>query len=381
LTFLCDAAVAGVRHERAHPAPERLPRQTFRIVILYAFAAWAYRFVLFVSIALLVYHFAFKALGIVLMAIELLYFVIGPIARELKVWTRLTATARLNLHTFATVAGLAGLVALLVIPWRGRVDAPGILRAAQQAPVLVAEPGCLIWLAASNTRVEVGSVVARLESVEIAHAVAVAHAQLDAAKAELTARSVDSDQRRSLQAALARRSEATTAVARAEERAASLELRAKTSGLIRDVPSGLRIGDCLARSELVGVIVDPASALVYVDEAVLDRVAVGATAGFVRADRPELDLRVSGVAETSTRSLDVPELASTDGGPIGVRETKAGTRVPEHAVYRVSLDVDTPSNSVRSRTVGYVVIEAASRSFANSLYRRAIALLRREASL
>jgi putative peptide zinc metalloprotease protein len=352
-------------------------------VICYALGAWAYRFVLFVSIALLVYHFAFKALGIVLMAIELWYFVIGPIARELAIWTRLGVKVRPNLHTFATVTAVAVLVAVLVIPWRGRIDAPGLLRAAQQAPVLVAEPGCIVWLAEPNTRVDAGAVVARLESVEIAHAVAVARAQFAAAEAELTTRSVDSERRRSRQAALARRSEAIAAVARTNERSASLELRAKTSGLIRDIPPGLRVGDCLARSEPIGVIVDHTSALVeaYVGEADLDRVAVGATARLVRAETPELDLRVSGVAQTSTRALDVPELASTHGGPISVRSTKAGTLVPEHAVYRVTLDVLSQSNSVRSRNAGYVVFEAPPRSFAASLYRRAVALLRREASL
>jgi putative peptide zinc metalloprotease protein len=365
------------------PPPEPLPPRTRRIVICYAFAAWAYRFVLFVSIALLVYHFAFKALGIVLMAIELWYFVIGPILRELAAWIHLTAKFRPNLHTAATLAVVAALMALLVVPWRGRVDAPGILRAAQQAPVMVTEPGCVTWLAAPDTRIEAGKAVARLESTEIAHAVAVARAQLDAAQAELTARSVDGDRRRSQQAAAARRSEAVAAVARANERAAALELRAKTAGLICDVPPGLRVGDCLARAEPVGVIVDPTTALVeaYVGEADLDRVTVGATAHFTRAEKPELNLRVSSVAQTSTRSLDVPELASSHGGPIGVRSTKSGSLVPEHTVYRVTFDVATASDPVRSRSVGYVAIEAPAQSFASSIYRRAIAVLRREASL
>ena len=46
------------------PAPERPSKGQRRFFILFAFGAWLYRFFLFLSIALVVYHFFFKLLGL-----------------------------------------------------------------------------------------------------------------------------------------------------------------------------------------------------------------------------------------------------------------------------------------------------------------------------
>ena len=52
--------------------PERLPPRRTRLMIAYALCCWVYRFSLFMGIAFLVYHFAFKLLGIFLMLVDLL---------------------------------------------------------------------------------------------------------------------------------------------------------------------------------------------------------------------------------------------------------------------------------------------------------------------
>ncbi|HRQ83209.1 MAG TPA: M50 family metallopeptidase, partial [Azospirillaceae bacterium] len=111
------------------PPPEDLPDGLRRGVIIYAFATWIYRFFLFLGIALLVYHLAFKALGIVLMAVELYYFIALPIWRELAAWRRLGKDAgfRLNRHLLATLAGAGGVVALAVWPLPWPAKAPAIL--------------------------------------------------------------------------------------------------------------------------------------------------------------------------------------------------------------------------------------------------------------
>lgn len=49
------------------PPPEHFPARTRRILMFYAYGTWIYRFFLFLTIALLVYHLFFKLLGIFLM--------------------------------------------------------------------------------------------------------------------------------------------------------------------------------------------------------------------------------------------------------------------------------------------------------------------------
>src|SRR5262249_54010646 len=143
------------------------------------------------GIAVLVYHVTFKALGIVLAAIEIWFFVARPIAKELVVWAKLVASRRPNMRVLATLSIVGLLIALLFVPWRGRVDAPGLLRAEQQFNLLAVEPGRLVAMAGENERVAQGAVLFRLESVEIERAVKQATAQLETAQAGLSTGAFD----------------------------------------------------------------------------------------------------------------------------------------------------------------------------------------------
>ncbi|MCS6288722.1 MAG: hypothetical protein H8K10_07060 [Nitrospira sp.] len=55
-------------------------------LVAYVWAVWAYRIVLFTSIAIMVYHYFFKLLGIALFLVEIVFFVCLPIGRELEGW-------------------------------------------------------------------------------------------------------------------------------------------------------------------------------------------------------------------------------------------------------------------------------------------------------
>lgn len=364
------------------PPPEPAPPGLARTLVIYSLACWIYRFFLFVGIAVLVYHLTFKALGIVLAAIELWFFVARPIVAEMAEWVPLL-TRRPNRHTFVTLGVVALLLVLLFVPWRGRVDAPGLLRAEQQAILLAAEPGRLVAMAGQNARVAAGAELFQLDSADISHAMAVARAQLEAAQAALVSSPFDPDRRRGQQASYARVSEAAAALWRAESRAANLQVRAPFAGQLTDVPPDLRIGDDIRRLERLGVVVASSRPLVeaYVGEPDLDRVAAGAHAKLILLDGRTLPLVVSEVAHASTRVFEVPELASIHEGPVAVRRGASGGMVPERAVYRVLLTGTDASEVATSRIVGRVVIEAPPRSFADMIYRKTVALVLRESSM
>jgi putative peptide zinc metalloprotease protein len=367
------------------PAPEPATAARARHFIVYSLASWTYRLFVFGGIAVLVYHVSFKALGIVLAAIEVWFFLARPIVRELTVWARIATSRRPNLRTLATLSVCAVLVASLFVPWHGRVDAPGLLRSEQQLDLLAAEPGRLVAMARENSRVAKGEVLFRLESVDIERAFKVAAAQLEAAQAGLSTGAFDTDRRRAQQTSYAKVSEATAALLKAQTRAASLLVRAPFAGEIRDIPASLRLGDDIRRREALGVLVSPQSSIVeaYVAEADLDRVAPGAKATLLLLDGTSLPLVVSDVDHASTRQLEVQELASIHDGPIPVRRGSSNVLVPDRTIYRVLLvrDDDGQASPVPTRLVGRVVIEAPKRSAAAAIYRRVVALAMRESSL
>ena len=364
------------------PPPERFSPAMGRVLLAYAFAAWSYRFLLFTGIALLVYHMTFKALGLVLMGVELWFFVTRPIVDELVVWARMAGRTRINAHMLVSLLLLLTGLAVLVVPWRGRVDAPAVLRSGRQATLYTNEPGRLTRAAAQGERFAEGEVVFTLDSPEITHAVRVAQAELDQAQADVASRSFDPERRRSQQASLAVASEAAAALAHAEARAADLVVRAPFAGLLTDIPPGVGAGADLRRLEPLGVLIDPADPVVeaYVSEADLPRLTEGAAARFVRSAGGTLRLRVMAIGHASTRTLEPPELASVHNGPIAVRRDAKGDMMPDRAVFRVLLSVEDGAPVLR-REVGQVAIEAAAESEARMLFRRVVALLRRESSM
>jgi len=364
------------------PRPEALDAGEARVVVIWSFTTWVYRFFLFVGIAVLVYHLTFKALGVVLMGIELWFFVVRPAVREIGAWSKLSTVRRPGRRTLFTAAVFGVLLLALLVPWRGRVDAPALLRAERQIVLLAAEPGRVVSMVPDGTHVTEGETIFRTESVEVDHDIAAAQAQLEVAQAEQMAGTYNPERRRAQQAALARTSQASAALARSESRAGLLQVVAPFAGVVRDVPPDLRIGNQVRRLERLGVLAADGDSVVeaFVSEADLDRVEVGASARFVPADGEILDLVVSEIAHTSTRVLEVDELASVHGGPIAVRKGPRNTLVPEHALYRILLTGTQPLGAARWRAAGTVVIDAEPRSIAYALYRRAVALFLREAT-
>ena len=49
-----------------HKQPEKMNTNKINFLIFYAWSTWIYRFFLFIGIAILVYHYTFKVLGIIL---------------------------------------------------------------------------------------------------------------------------------------------------------------------------------------------------------------------------------------------------------------------------------------------------------------------------
>ncbi len=78
--------------------PEGLPDRLRNFLIFYAWGTWIYRLILFIGIAVLVYYMVFKALGIFLMAAEIIFFILLPIWREFRRWWERRTLFRLNLN-------------------------------------------------------------------------------------------------------------------------------------------------------------------------------------------------------------------------------------------------------------------------------------------
>lgn len=373
-------------------APETFEPWRERVLTVYAWCVWVYRFFLFLGIALLVYHMAFKVLGILLFLVEIVAFILKPIWTEMREWGRRRDRWHWNMRTRLLILVLLVVLAFALIPWRSTVRAPALWRAADQfqvyAPVgaqLVRkhiEPGQKIAQGASLLELDAPALRHELENLERSLALL----RWQAAFHPLT-----SDTR--AQAPLAQQ-ELAAAQLRLDvlrRQVAQLTLQAPFDGVVADVADPLNEGEWLEAGEWLATLVGPGDRLVeaYVAEHDVALLHTGASARFYPGDPglPAMDAKVVAIAQTASNDLAaVPELSSVYGG--GLAASQDGKRLaPEQAVYRVVLQplaardgavVAETAHPAGAVMTGSVSVEGERRSRLAGLWRQVAAVLVRE---
>jgi putative peptide zinc metalloprotease protein len=366
------------------PVPEELPPHRRTFMVAFGFATWIYRFVLFVGIAVLVYHFAFKLAGVIMMLVEVVYFIGRPIWLEAKAWWSRRRDIRLNRRTVITMTVLATLVGLVFVPWRSGITAPAVLRSSQHVDVFVPEFGARVAdvSVAHGSAVEKGRRLVRLTSPDIDYRLGRTKSELDTLEWQMGARGLD--------AALLARSQVTEQeyqAALAEYRALSdqkrrLDILTPIDGVVVDVADGIEAGTWMPAKTRLMSIVDATSIVVeaYVDESDLDRLAEGDSARFIaEADsRIDIPLRVTALSRASTRLLTEPALASVNGGPITVRTPKQNELVPDRTIYQIKLTPVEAQARPERMVRGTVILRGEAISLAVRTWRAVLAVLIRE---
>ncbi|AUN33974.1 hemolysin D (plasmid) [Niveispirillum cyanobacteriorum] len=362
--------------------PEEMPARLRRFLILYAYSVWVYRFFLFLGIALLVYHFFFKLLGIFLFAVEIVWFIGVPIWRELKEWAKRRTGLRLNHATVRTGLLTALGLALLMLPWNSNVRAPALLRAGQQAVFYAPSGAKLLLMPEHGQIVEAGTPLFQLSDPDLDHRLASVERELARLRWQNSFLVLDRASGASLRIVredYAAAQQKHAALLLEKER---LTIRAPFDGLVADIPTPLLPGEWVSGGEWLGTVTASGPALIeaFVDEHDLERLAIGNEAAFIAeaGGWDSVPLRLTTLATTATTRLqNVPELASTHGGGIAALNDAHHGPVPEKAVYRVLLTA-TEGHGLPMTLRGEVHIDGDRQSLALRLLTRAIAVLRRE---
>ena len=368
--------------------PERFPKRRARILITYAVFTWIYRFVLFLGIALIVYHFFFKALGIILMIVELAWFIGRPILMELREWAERRESYRVNRNTLTSAALLLGAIVLFVMPLQWSIHAPALLRAERQTQIFAPADALLVTDAARP-----GEDVAQADTLFSFAAPDMEHRLAENARRITLLRwraSVETPGAAGSSGSLGERAalweELEGAIAERaslSRQAERLTVSAPHAGRLVDRDPDIRVGDWVAEGEWLATLVTPESWIIeaYLSEADLGRVSTGAQARFYpqAPGRPPIDARVVTVAETgSSRLAAAPELTSPHGGALPAHETADGL-VPDGAVYRLIAQPDPKPTMDQPKALrGTLRLEGERISMAVRVWRAVMAILIRE---
>lgn len=358
------------------PPPEP-PR---RWMLIYAVALWCYRFTLTLSIALIVYGYVFKLLGLFLLTLQLTLFLAAPAARELMMAFRRREAARLG-SVLRTLIAFSLLIAAGFIPWSTPVSAPALqtprietLYAPADARIEAAPP-------ASGAAVFLGQTIVSLTGPDLQHGVAEASREIDVLRWQLSVLGMEA---RIAGRAQVLEAELRTTIDRLrglEEQARKLTLTAPFSGIIGDQAPGLKVGAWVGAGDALMTVVDSAdrTTRAYLSEQSLHRVKVGAEGRFYPADglRSPAPVRVVSIEPAALRELDQPVMSVQNGGMVPVRQAAEGRLIPVEATYRI--DLAAPPLALDGGAVlGRVVLDGAPERPFDALWRRVTSVLRRE---
>lgn len=363
------------------PQPEPCSRKRAHALVAFAIGVWIYRLVLFLGIALLVYHFFIKAVGVVLFIVEIVWFIAMPVWSEIKAWRTRKAAILERRKWRWTAAATAVACLALIIPWRTQINGPAVMRAAEVIEVFAPFPAQVRRVAVTEGQTAAaGQILFELATPDLTHRLEQVLARVEAQDYALQAAGVDADFRQRavvIREALAQAQAEETAL-RAEM--ARLTLVAAQAGIVADLPPDLTPGTWVSTRERLAILRKPNQAVIegYLQEDDIERIAVGQSARFFpdAPGRAALSGRVTAIDRTAVSALSNPLVTSIAGGPLPARQA-GETFVPEGAVYRVRVTLDAPVDAGQALR-GSLAIDGEARSPLVRLVRSVAIVLVRE---
>ncbi|WP_224981930.1 HlyD family efflux transporter periplasmic adaptor subunit [Geomonas agri] len=368
------------------PPPEPASRGRRYFLVAFAYAVWAYRFSVFIGIALLVYHYFFKALGIFLFGIEIGWFVLLPCYREAADWWKMRDRISFNVSLLTTLLLVAGAIALLVVPWQGDVAAPGILMAAREQQVAAPRAGMVLQdIDDATTSVRRGELLTRLQVPELEAQIKRAGTSAAVSAWQAARQSFDPKLLSQGMVPLRRYEEDRTEQAGLVSERNRLTLQAPFDGTIVARNDEAGPGVWLAAREPLFLVADTTRNRIdsYVGERDLKRLQPGARARFLpdASEFGSVSCTVADIDQVNITEVADPMLASASGGPLATRPDARGVQIPLAPVFRVRLDNCAPRTVPLVPLRGVVHIEAQKQSVIGEIMRNAAALLVRESNL
>jgi len=365
------------------PVPEVQPPGRHAFLIGFAFATWLYRLVLFVGIALLVYHLFFKALGLLMMAVELGWFIAMPMTRELKQWWLRREALRWNRATRRLALLLGACAFVLLWPWQAGVHAPAVL-GAQQAQGVYAPYAARVTAALPPVGQDLrrGQPLLQLSSPDLDAKLALAQAREQQLQWQLARQPFDAKLMEAGPALRKHWEAAQEEVDGLKRELQRLDVTMPFDGRVVESSPEVTAGSWVRPGEKLRQVVAPQGSKVeaFVDEAALQRLTPESAGVFVpdTPERAHVNCARSVVDAVQLAQLDQPAVASVYGGAIPAQRHADGRVIPLQPTFRVRLEGCDLGSAPASEIIGVAVLDGERRSLGMEGWRRLAALWRRE---
>ncbi|MGE5639985.1 MAG: HlyD family efflux transporter periplasmic adaptor subunit [Clostridia bacterium] len=366
------------------PEPHLRPRQRAGL-IAFAYITWAYRLTVFLGIALLVYHFAFKLLGIFLFMVEIVWFIAKPIWTEVAYLLNARKAVRIQPGPSLAAAAVV-LAAVWMVPISHQVSAPAILRAQQEHAVYAPFAAKVI---AVNVRdrspVAADAELVKLEALDLDVRERKADINIASARAELARMPSSVRLQENYNVMVQQLAQATVEKQAVQGEYARQLLRSPQEGVVRDMAPDLVPGRWIGMHQLLMRVVSDSDQVVeaYVNERQVAAVRPGQIVRFYPhlPDLPVVKGEVVSVDKSPQKELSRPLLASTYGGEIAVKQGSRGALLTQDAVFRVTVKPIDARRMPDAMIHGDVRIETGLRFVVENFVYRTLSVIIRESGI
>ena len=365
------------------PRPEVFSPGKQTSLIVFAWATWLYRLVLFIGIALMVYHLFTKILGVVLFIIEIYWFIWFPVRSELREWVkRKSAIAR---STRTRVTGVLSILILVVfaMPLPSHVAVSALYKPSEIWPVHAPGPAMVEALHARHGQeVKADQLLLQLSAPDVQLQMNISQSRWQRLSWQAATSGMPEEQRGTpLALSQTQLKSAQAEFDRAQQMQQRFRPQAPFAGRFLLHDPDMQAGQWLDKNEKVGTLIGHAPWRIetWVDEEQASRIQMGASARFLAPGLPHALLaKVVGIDKDSTRVLPDGQLAALHGGHLLVR-SQQGRWLPEQAVYRLSLELKEPyTHELMAVQRGMLSVDAQAHSWAGQYLRHALAVVVRE---
>jgi putative peptide zinc metalloprotease protein len=372
------------------PPPEKFSNRMHNILVIYSFFTWIYRLTLYLGIALLVYHFFFKILGIILFAVEMYYFILGPFIREFHTWIILHDRFKLNFRTCITITCFTIAILLFFLPISTTVDIPATLRY-KHAFLYAKQEGVLqSKLPAPGTTIKANQIITKIFSSELDFQIKSLNLDYKKSLSELRRAEINPTYSHQQNILLSDIEKEEAQNIQLLSQLKELTVTVPFDGVIIDSARDLNPGTTVLKDEWLGDVIDTTQAYAegFVEQIDRNKITVGQKGYFYPTDFSasptpvsvesietldvkKLSCRYSSALEQNTKQdtvVDTPCYQVNEfGGMIAAYLTDEGDYVPVNSIYRVVLKTKyVPTLNYIER--GTIILKAKSQSYAFRLF-------------
>jgi len=364
---------------------ESFSQKEKRWMAAYAVGTWVYRLFLFLGIALIVYHFFFKSLGLFLMIVEIWWFILRPIVNEVKQWPELVKKMPSKKRSYLTAMLCCLALFIIFVPFERSLVVPAMIKASLEMPLLSPTEARLQKRdITSGQNVEKDQKLFELSSPELDYELKMTEISVRQQEQEYRQQSLKSTgytDAKILKQALKKNRLHYRAL---QEQKNKLSVYTRHDGVVFDVPEHLVEGSWVKSHEFLGMFSSGVPyGIAYVQEKDIERVIPNTKATFFSKNnhQPAVDVILERVGKTSVEFLREPELASLNGGEIKVFRGNGKNLVPATTLYQLSFEVTRPNQDFfKHQLSGYIVLPVSAESIAKQWYRKIASVLIRELS-